>query len=155
MTRYPNVIPEGQRHGYYHKDRYSSGPVRDGHKILRNECDEDGIEVVHPKGCEIREDWGGGMTYVSYNCPFAGALEGADGVLDLYCDGRQGERLADLDLALPRGVEVEVTWESNAGASWTDCGWEYDGEFSWWFGDEPHLAEAGASSTTQPQEAGR
>lgn len=131
--RYPNVIPPNQRGGMWSKDRYSSGPVRDGHKILRNVCDEDGIEIVHPKACLEAE-----AHSVEWLCPLAAFLEGVDDVLDLYCDGRESAHL-DAERRLPRDVEVEITWEVNSGASWTDYGWEYDAECSWWYGDEPWL----------------
>lgn len=130
--RYPNMIPARERSGYYHKDRYSSGPVRDGHKLVY--IDGEGISVIHPPECEaLRSD----DAPTALVCPWDYAWEGiGDSWVEAYCSGDPFpvERL-------PEGVEVEVTWEIESGASWTDYGWEYDTAFSWWFGDEEHLQD--------------
>lgn len=115
----------------FRKDEFDTGEMLDGHKLLRNVCDEDGIDVVHPATCEPGHDFG----YRS-SCSWSVALEMFDSVLDAHDQGRESPALADLDVTLPRGVEVPVAWRYSGGANWTDYGWEYDAEFSWWFVSE-------------------
>ncbi len=117
----------------YRKDEFDTGEMRDGHKLLRNECDEDGIEVIHPPSCEHREAFGNFEMISHPKCPWGTVWESFDGPLHAYVDGADCPALADLDACLPRGVEVDVVWRYDGGANWTDYGWEYDAEFAWWF----------------------
>lgn len=115
----------------FRKDEFDTGEMRDGHKICRDLCDEGGIEIVHPETCERDDKLGYRAT-----CPWNMVFEAYESVLHAYAEGHDSPALSDLDAVLPRGVEVEVVWRYSGGASWTDYGWEYDAEFSWWFADE-------------------
>lgn len=123
----------------YRQDEFDTGEMRDGHKLLRNVCDEDGIDVIHPKACEYKEYINGYAIISHPTCPWNMVWETYDGPLSAYSDGHDSHVLADLDTCLPRGVEVDVVWRYSGGANWTDYGWEYDDEFYWWFDGEDSL----------------
>jgi hypothetical protein len=118
----------------YRKDEFDTGERRDGHRILRHVCDEDGIEIVHPASCRVEEDFKNKRAIPRDLCPWNMVFESYESVLHAFVDGRESPTLADLDVVLPRGVEIPVVWRYSGGASWTDYGWEYDAE--WWFDSE-------------------
>ncbi len=120
----------------FRKDEFDTGEMRDGHKLLRNVCGEDGIEIVHPSGCSHFEAFDGVKIVASLDCSWGMVHESYESVLHGYVDGAESPALADLDDVLPRGVEVPVVWRYSGGASWTDYGWEYDADFEWWFDNE-------------------
>lgn len=118
-TPYPNIIPCGHRDGYWSKGLYDSGWVFDGHRLYR-EADNDGtthISIEHPPWCEP-VDHGG---YLAHDCA----------VNELHEVGFGDTFYGDVDAALPLWTEVPIRIRLTGGASWTDYGWEHDGEVVW------------------------
>lgn len=107
---------------------YDTGEVRDGHKLVRNEHPDDGIDLIHPESCKVGDERHGGIVMIQHHsCPWAREMDWHDSVLDLHVDGPE----TALE-ALPVDKEVEVVWQFRSWSGWTDYGWEGDGEFSWW-----------------------
>lgn len=108
----------------YRKDEFDTGEMRDGHKLIRNACDEDGIDVIHPAGCKYEHTFGGEVVMIDHPaCPWNMVWESYEGPLHAYAEGHESADLVDLDAVLPRGVEVPVVWRYDGGANWTDYGW--------------------------------
>lgn len=127
-----------QRWSHVGSGTYDTGWVVDGHRVLRNECDEDGVELVHLDECRsglVVVD--GHPVYTGIDCPLDYAHESGLPVLEFYVEG---DCLTDddLDRLLPRGVEVEVYWRYY---SCVDNWGEFDYELSWAFGHEPEAAK--------------
>ncbi len=120
----------------YRKDEFDTDEMRDGHRIMRNICDEDGIDVVHLPSCSRAHNWDGDPAIFWPGCAWNMVHETYESVLHAYADGHDAPIFRDLDAVLPRGVEVFVVWRYSGGANWTDYGWEYDAWFEWWFDDE-------------------
>lgn len=139
--RYPNQVPKGQRNTMWRQDAYESGPIRDGHRLYREEDDADGwtLHLEHPTDCPVLTEYTSdrdGTTFPAYqyhDCPWTYLVGGS--LQECY---ELGEDALPLD-RLPLYEEVEIWWAFQSGATWTDYGWEHDASLGWWFGHEPEM----------------